>query len=170
MEEIEAAGKQIHAMYWKAMHLMEEYETAEVTQFLEKAREAGLVDTRKNMTEVHVISCIGNNEPINITMIADKMDLSKASISKISVKLQEEGFIRKSQLNDNKKEIYFRLTPKGKKLFMLHEDLHQKGKDHFFHFLQKYSLQELHFIKRLIQDITDELEQSLIDNGKKDTK
>ena len=88
-----------------------------------------------NMTTIHVISCIGHDEPINNTGIAKKMNLSKANITKISSKLLKEGLIKRFQLTDNKKEIYFRLTPSGKQVFELHEKFYQQKVDQFSRFL-----------------------------------
>ncbi|WP_256224099.1 MarR family transcriptional regulator [Paenibacillus sp. 1_12] len=56
------------------------------------------------MTDIHVVACIGSYEPINVTSIVERIGIFKASISKIGVKLQKMKLIRRTQLNDNKKE------------------------------------------------------------------
>ncbi|MET3210311.1 UNVERIFIED_CONTAM: DNA-binding MarR family transcriptional regulator [Paenibacillus sp. PvR008] len=91
-------------------------------------------------TDIHVIDCIGRHEPINVTTLADRIELSKGTVSKVSTKLLKEGWIRRTQLNDNKKEIYFRLTPLGKKLFLVHERLHVKVQHQLLQFLDRYSV------------------------------
>jgi len=60
--------------------------------------------------------------------------------------------VRKAQLNDNKKEVYFRLTPVGKKLFAAHHEIHSKERQRMYEFLERYSESELEFIKRLRAD------------------
>ncbi|MEC0239816.1 MarR family transcriptional regulator [Paenibacillus dokdonensis] len=57
------------------------------------SKEQGISEYPVNLTVVHVIDCIGNNEPINNTALAEKMDLTKASITKITTTLLEDGFI-----------------------------------------------------------------------------
>jgi DNA-binding MarR family transcriptional regulator len=111
-----------------------------------------------NLTDVHVIDCIGRHEPINVTTLADRIELSKGTVSKVSTKLLKEGWIRRTQLNDNKKEIYFRLTPLGKRLFLVHERLHVKVQQQLFEFLNRYSSEELNVLKRLLSDGVDLLE------------
>lgn len=108
-----------------------------------------------NMTELHIIACIGEQEPINLTSIAERINLSKGNTSKIANKLLKAGWVRKAQLNDNKKEVYFRLTSVGKKLFAAHDELHAKEKQRMYEFLGKYNESELEFIKQLFGDMVD---------------
>lgn len=157
----ETNKQHIYGLYWKFLHLREQYESTEFTNLLQKVEEEGVTDCPRNITSIHVIDCIGNHEPINNTAIAEKMELSKASITKISAKLLEDGFVKRTQLNDNKKEVYFRLTPKGRKLFVIHERLHKNEEENFFEFLDNYSAAELDFIKRFFQDTAGYLEQKL---------
>lgn len=124
-------------------HLSEQFYTTEMDTFSDLTRQYGLPFVPSNMTSIHVIDCIGNHEPINHTAIADKMNLSKASITKISVKLLEEGCIKRSQLNDNKKEIYFSLTPKGRQLFDVHARMHEIIEQRFIGSLTDFTEPEL---------------------------
>lgn len=124
-------------------HLTEQMFTAEISEFTGLAQLHGITSIPSNLTSVHVIDCIGNNEPINNTSIAEKMNLSKASISKISNKLLQEGFIKRSQMIDNKKEVYFTLSPKGKKIFELHATMHELIEDRFISALNALSESEI---------------------------
>lgn len=63
------------------------------------------------------------------------MNTTKATVSRISTKLLGAGFLHRTQLSDNKKEVYFRLTPAGKKLHSLHKYYHQKAEQRFLSFL-----------------------------------
>lgn len=83
------------------------------------------------------------------------LNLSKGNTSKVTNKLLKAGWVRKAQLNDNKKEVYFRLTPVGKKLFALHDELHAKEAQRMNEFLGRYTGAELRFIKRLFGDLVD---------------
>ena len=66
-------------------------------------REFG-AEMRLNMSDIHTISCIGDHEPINVTSISEKMEFSKATVSRITAKLTEKGLVSKTQLSDNKKK------------------------------------------------------------------
>ncbi|TKI79047.1 MarR family transcriptional regulator, partial [Bacillus wiedmannii] len=47
-------------------------------------------------------------------------------ISRMTKKLIQKGLIESYQKSENKKEIYFRLTEKGKEIYKIHEDLHKE--------------------------------------------
>lgn len=76
--------------------------------------------------EVHYIECIEKNEDPNVTKLADCLYMTRGAISKMTKKLIEKGIIESYQKPDNKKEIYFRLTDHGKKVYQIHEDLHKQ--------------------------------------------
>lgn len=139
------------------MHLSEQVQEMEQSEFAEQARELGLAAHPNNLTIVHVIDCIGSNEPINNTSIADKMNLSKASITKISAKLLEEGYIKRSRLNDNNKEVYFSLTPKGKYVYEAHEKMHEVLERKFIGMLDSFAEPELQTVLKFFQTMSDHL-------------
>ncbi|GJM75066.1 hypothetical protein HMSSN036_72820 [Paenibacillus macerans] len=113
--------RHLYEQYLKILHLNELYTEHEINMFRQQARKHQIDMLSNNITSVHVIDCIGDYEPINHTGIVQKMDLSKASITNISSKLLETGFIMRSQLNNNRKEIYFSLTDKGRHVYHLHK-------------------------------------------------
>ncbi|MDY8024817.1 MarR family transcriptional regulator [Paenibacillus polymyxa] len=148
----------VYDLLIKMNHQLEQHQQRERISFLEEIHEHFDGIASLNLTDVHLIDCIGRHEPINVTTLADRMELSKGTVSKVSTKLLKEGWIRRTQLNDNKKEIYFRLTPLGKKLFFVHERLHAKVQQQLFQFLDRYSSEELNVLKRLLSDGVDLLE------------
>ncbi|KZE75876.1 MULTISPECIES: MarR family transcriptional regulator [Paenibacillus] len=145
----------IHEFFVQFLQQKEQYETRITATYLEDIRKHIEPEFRLNMTELHTIACIGEQEPINVTSIAERINLSKGNTSKITNKLLKAGWVRKAQLNDNKKEVYFRLTPVGKKLFAAHDELHTKEKQRMYEFLERYNESELEFIKRLFGDMVD---------------
>ena len=76
-------------------------------------------------TEMHTIDSIGKIENPNVTKIAQNMDLTKAAISKIIKKLILKKSIETYQNPDNKKEIYYKLTPLGQKIYENHLVMHK---------------------------------------------
>nr|WP_207735951.1 MarR family transcriptional regulator [Eubacterium sp. 1001713B170207_170306_E7] len=75
-------------------------------------------------SEVHFIEYIGRNADSNVTRLAESFYMTRGAISKISRKLMEKGVIESYQKPDNKKEIYFRLTARGREVYAVHEALH----------------------------------------------
>lgn len=80
-------------------------------------------------SEVHYIEYIGKNVDSNVTKLAESFYMTRGAISKMTKKLMKRGVIESYQKPDNKKEIYFRLTEKGQKIYKIHEELHKEFQD-----------------------------------------
>lgn len=106
-------------------------------------------------SEVHCIEFIGQNEDVNVTKLADSFYMTLGAISKLTKKLINKGIIESYQKPENKKEIYFKLTIEGEKVYKIHEELHNEFKERdkiiysdisddelniMINFAQKYSL------------------------------
>ncbi|MFP4977795.1 MarR family transcriptional regulator [Paenibacillus sp. CN-4] len=159
MEFLHPSKGHLYEQYIKMLHLNELYTEQEIDRFRELAREQQIDMLSNNITSVHVIDCIGDYEPINHTGIVKKMDLSKASITNICSKLMETDFIMRSQLNNNRKEIYFSLTDKGRRVYHLHKKLHQEKEESFYRFIESYSEAELQTIGKFISDLLARAEE-----------
>ncbi|MHC1682934.1 MAG: MarR family transcriptional regulator [Clostridiaceae bacterium] len=77
-------------------------------------------------SEVHYIECIGRNVDPNVTKLAESLYMTRGAISKMTRKLIEKGIIESYQKPGNKKEIYFRLTKQGQRIYEIHEKLHKE--------------------------------------------
>jgi len=80
-------------------------------------------------TEVHCIEYIGRNEDSNVTKLAESFYMTSGAISKLTKKLIQKGLIESYQKQENKKEIYFRLTEQGKEIDKVHEELHKEFRE-----------------------------------------
>lgn len=149
----------LYEQYIRMLHLNELYTEHEINLFREQAKKLQIDMLSNNITSVHVIDCIGDHEPINHTGITKRMNLSKASITSISSKLLETGFIMKNQLNNNRKEIYFSLTDKGRQVYQLHQKMHQAKEDNFYQFIESYSEAELQTIGKFMSDLLARAEE-----------
>ncbi|WP_079912530.1 MarR family transcriptional regulator [Paenibacillus sp. 32352] len=155
MDSIKANKSAILEHFIQFLQQKEQYESWITGSYLEEIRKHIGVELSLNMTELHTIACIGEREPINVTSIAEALNLSKGNTSKVTNKLLKAGWVRRAQLSDNKKEVYFRLTPVGKKIFAVHDELHTKEKQRMYEFLEKYTEAELELIKQLFEDLID---------------
>lgn len=77
-------------------------------------------------SEVHCIEYLGKNTDSNVTRLAESFYMTTGAISKLTKKLIKKGVIESYKKPDNKKEIYFRLTKEGQKIFNIHEELHKE--------------------------------------------
>jgi len=80
-------------------------------------------------SEVHCIEYIGKNANPNVTKLADSFYMTRGAITKMTRKLMEKGVIESFQKPDNKKEVCFRLTSKGKSVHETHEKLHAEFRE-----------------------------------------
>lgn len=155
MYPAEGLKRLLYERFIHLSHLSEEYFAAEENTFAELLQEHGIAFSSTSLTSIHVLDCIGRNEPINSTAIADKMKLSKASITKISTKLLQDDCIKRSRMNDNKKEVYFSLAPKGRQLFDLHARMHEHLEQKFLESMNSFTEPELQASLKFVQTIID---------------
>ncbi|MDR2277427.1 MAG: MarR family transcriptional regulator [Vagococcus sp.] len=105
------------------------------------------------LSEIELIEKIGTIPNANVTKLASASYMTRGAISKLTKKLLSKDMIESYQIEDNKKEIYFRLTSKGEEIRKVHSDLHmtflQRDKivfegmtneefDTIFRFISKY--------------------------------
>ncbi|WP_238881964.1 MarR family transcriptional regulator [Clostridium sp. YIM B02551] len=104
---------------------------------------------------IHVLAAIGRYGSINTVNISRNMNVPKGTISKITRKLLEFGLIEKEPIPNNKKEYIFNITPLGKELYELHEELHKKMELEINKFLKGYEVEELEFLIRFLKEFAN---------------
>lgn len=77
------------------------------------------------LNEVEVIEHIALIPNANVTKLANASYMTRGAISKLTKKLIAKDIIDSYQDDNNKKEIYFRLTVKGQEINNIHNKLHQ---------------------------------------------
>jgi Transcriptional regulators len=114
-----------------------------------------------NLAEVHCIDWIGRVERANVTKVANDMNMTKGAICKINKKLLSKGLIESYQLPENNKEIYYRLTDCGQKVYEEHKKCHEKAKTEKMALLKNYTADEQAVILRFLNDINLMRERNL---------
>ena len=90
-------------------------------------------------SEIHCIHLIGKLEQPNVTKISLKLAMDKSAISRIVKKLLDNRDIESYQVECNKKEIYYKLTPKGQELFDEHLKIHSSGRERDKKFFEEFN-------------------------------
>jgi len=72
-------------------------------------------------SEIHTLVCIGENPYINLTMLSEKLKVSKSAASKFVKKLIGAACIEKTKSPDNAKDVLFHATPEGKRAIQGHK-------------------------------------------------
>lgn len=76
-------------------------------------------------SEVHCIVMIDQLEVPNVTALAKALRMTRGGVSKLTGRLQRMKAIERYQREGNRKEVLFRLTPKGEEIKKQHEELHR---------------------------------------------
>jgi DNA-binding MarR family transcriptional regulator len=90
-------------------------------------------------SQIGAIVIIGHNPRINITELAQHLEITKASASELVTKLVENGLVRKTRDADNNKEVLLYITDKCREIL---EDVDRRHEQMFLDF--KSILDELH--------------------------
>jgi DNA-binding MarR family transcriptional regulator len=106
-----------------------------------------------NLAEVHCIDRIGCMDFANVTKVANEMNMTRGAISKISRKLLAKSFIDSFQRDQNRKEIYFRLTAAGRQVFETHRKCHTHAMQEKAALLASYTEDEQAVILNFLNDL-----------------
>lgn len=142
--------------------LIELCENERVLEREYKIRTAGVLDDF-TVSEMHCLDHIGRTELPNVTKLAQKMDITKGGISKMIKKLIKKGTIETYSAENNKKEIYYRLTPKGQEVFLAHEKIHNDWCLKESSFFDNFTETELHSAINILEKYNNHIKQRLKD-------
>lgn len=73
--------------------------------------------------EVHTLAFIAAHNDVNVSKIAAERYVTRGAASKMTRRLEARKLITRFQLPENKKEVYFRLTPAGTTIYRAHQKL-----------------------------------------------
>lgn len=114
-----------------------------------------------NINEVHALECIGKMELPNVTKITSSLQITKGAVTKISKKLEKNGFIETYRVEGNKKEKYFRLLKKGQEVFERHERLHSQAVEKDKEIFDRFSEDERKVIDRFLDVLKEDFEEKM---------
>ncbi|WP_037288221.1 MarR family winged helix-turn-helix transcriptional regulator [Saccharibacillus sacchari] len=116
-------------------------------------------------SEVHCIEYIGKHVDPNVTRLAEAFYMTRGAISKITKKLLDKGLIESYQSSENKKEIYFRLTPEGRNVFEIHENLHRSFRERDDVVFEKVSAEQYASMSRFLDAYNRHLDAEIDKQG-----
>jgi DNA-binding MarR family transcriptional regulator len=106
-----------------------------------------------NRTEVHTITAIGNTTGVNVTSLAEQLEISISAASQIIRKLSKMNLVEKYRGPDNNKEVLLRLTPRGKIVYHTHEQFHAKIDEQLMEMIGPISNEEFENLKKITNAI-----------------
>lgn len=87
--------------------------------------------------------------------------MTRGAISKLTKRLQSKKLIESYQNEHNKKEIYFRLTPKGQQVYYTHQQLHAKFDARDQDVFESLTQQEFESIQHFIEKYNQHLDKEI---------
>lgn len=102
-------------------------------------------------TEMHCIEAIGILKYPNVTKLAGRLSITTSAMSKVIKKLIKNGDIISFQVENNKKEIYYQLTQKGKIIFDEHSIRHAMWEKRDLELLLNFDLEELRLVSNFLE-------------------
>ena len=112
-------------------------------------------------SEVHCVEVIKEYQNPNVQYLANKLFMTRGAISKLTKRLQSKKLIESYQNEHNKKEIYFRLTPKGQQVYHTHQQLHAKFDARDQDVFESLTQQEFESIQHFIEKYNQHLDKEI---------
>ena len=69
-------------------------------------------------SQIQVLEYVLEVENQKMSDIAKRLGITKSALSQIAKKLEEKGWLEKYRCNNNKKEIFLKVTPQGKNVYI----------------------------------------------------
>ncbi|MHC5252612.1 MarR family transcriptional regulator [Listeria kieliensis] len=117
--------------------------------------------------EVHCLEFIQKNSEVNVTKLAEAFYMTRSAMSKMTKKLMEKGAIESYQKPENKKEIYFRLTEKGRQVDQIHTELHQEFRERDHSVFDTITEQELEGMLKFVDRYSEHLDEEIDKQNRK---
>lgn len=116
-------------------------------------------------SEIHTIQKIGYNQNINLTDLADKLNISKSAVSKFTKRLLNKDLITKTRKLNNDKEVVFNLTNKGLTAFTTHEKFEEEMFKSIKNLINDFSEEQSLFMESFLSDLVQNI--NTINNNEK---
>jgi DNA-binding MarR family transcriptional regulator len=101
--------------------------------------------------EIHTIKVIGDQPGMFLSEIARCFHVTRAVVSKIVLKLERNGYVRKMTDPVDKKRVRVYLTERGQAAFQAHNHFHCANDGHIYEYLSGLTEAELEVIAGFLQ-------------------
>ena len=122
----------------------------EIIEKLSESMERYETETFKNSplsnitpTQVHYLDAIFHLKDPKVSELASYLNVSKPTVTFALNKLEKQGFVTKTQSDDDRRFFSIHLTSKGKELAKLHDEIHKSYSDFFKQVLDEKELKTL---------------------------
>lgn len=107
-----------------------------------------------SLSECHVLAAIGSDADASASAIASALGMTRGGISKIIGRLERKGCVRAMPKAGSKREISLTLTPLGRRVFDVHEELHAARRSRMVEFFARFSADEKKVLGRFLEELS----------------
>lgn len=133
----------------------------EIIEKLSQSMERYETETFKNSplsnltpTQVHYLDAIFHLEDPKISELASYLNVSKPTVTFALNKMEKQGFVTKTQSDDDRRFFSIHLTTKGEALAKLHDEIHKNYASFFKQILDKKELSDLEaLLSKVLKEI-----------------
>ena len=119
------------------------------------------------VSEIHCVDFIGKIKDPNVTKISQSMNMTRGAVSKICKKLLNNSLIDKYKSPENNKEIYFKLTESGERLYKNHEIKHKQWEERNNKFFKDISEEDQEIVASFLKKFNSYLDEIIESEGEK---
>jgi DNA-binding MarR family transcriptional regulator len=116
-----------------------------------------------SLGEIHFLAAVADFAPINGTLLANALGLTKGGISKMAARLLARDMIAAQRCGEDKKSQYYILTDKGREICIIHKALHEIARSRVAETLSAYSNESLTLFINMLDAISADIEHSSAD-------
>lgn len=114
-------------------------------------------------SDLHCIDIVGSSELPNVTMISNRLNITRGAASKITKRLMDKGDMESYQQDCNRKEVYFTLTEKGREVYEAHRQRHEIWRQRDMEYLRSLPAEDKEVVARFLEGFNGYLERKIAD-------
>lgn len=133
----------------------------EIIEKLSQSMERYETETFKNSplsnltpTQIHYLDAIFHLENPKVSELASHLNVSKPTVTFALNKMEKQGYVTKTQSDDDRRFFSIHLTPKGMELAKLHDEIHKSYSEFFKQALDENELETLEaLLSKVLKEI-----------------
>lgn len=106
-------------------------------------------------SEIHMIEAVNNYKNANASELAMIMGITNGAINQVANKLIKKGLIEQYRTKDNKKDVYYQLTPQGQIANTTHSNYHKEQYHYIEEYLNKLAPDQINIINLFLDKLID---------------
>lgn len=114
-------------------------------------------------SEIHFIDAIEPGNGLNASCLSEKLRITNGAVTQIADKLLRKRLIEKYKKENNKKEVFLKLTTEGETAFKNHRLFHQELNDRMVEYLDSLNREKtdgiiglINIIEKYLPDLSKE--------------